>query len=758
MTWFGGGSRARAPRDGESADQPADQRAPGIAAVSVPGHGSVGVGGDNNGTITVAAPVQVRWPVAVGDSVPAEPSAFQQRTAVRARVDAARERQGTAALTQVLSGGGGVGKTQLAAAYARQALVDGIELVGWINASDPARIAAAYAEGAAQLLLPGVTGEDNEADARRFLRWLASAPVSWLIVLDGIEDVNAVGPWWPPTGRGGNGRCLATTRQRGATVTGAGRVAVDMDTYTGQEAEEYLVSRLTDANAAPEAGAPLGELAAALGRLPLALSHAAAYVINQGISCARYLELLTDERKALADVLPPTADTERYGREVAAALLLSVRAAAMTAPVGLAIPAMTLAAMFDPAGHPDSVWRGGMCAEYLRLWRDERLRKDRPGSSGEPVDADTAWAAMRVLHNYSLIDHDPSAGPRAVRVHALTGRATRENVVDGRELLTLAAGAALMELWPDDLHDQRALTSALIDNAEALAANSGDALWQSGAYALLYRAGMSQVRLGTPEDALAFWRRTAEQSARRLGPGHASVVSARTSLLAALINAGRFDEGIEEAQSVLETLRAADGDRLEESLAVSHSLAALLQHAGRLAEAITLQTEVVADARRALGSDDLLTLNAVNSLGHFLYIAEQPDRALEMAEQVIAACPRPTGNAQTLVLSARNNRAVVLSTGGRIGEAIEELTDIVARRTELLGHEHAETLVSRRNLAMCHGFDGRLHQAERELVQVIRLQKKHLGPQHPDTTASRQRLELIRVKIDSDRARQYPVS
>ena len=65
-----------------------------------------------------ARPRGVSWPVLVGQ-IPAAASVFQDRLVLRAQVDAARP----AGCSVVLSGGGGVGKSQLAASYADQAIL-----------------------------------------------------------------------------------------------------------------------------------------------------------------------------------------------------------------------------------------------------------------------------------------------------------------------------------------------------------------------------------------------------------------------------------------------------------------------------------------------------------------------------------------------------------------------------------------------------------------------------------------------------------
>ncbi|MFJ8437220.1 tetratricopeptide repeat protein, partial [Kitasatospora sp. NPDC094019] len=70
-------------------------------------------------------------PVRVG-TVPPLASAFQPREELQDQIDRARERNTTVVLTQVLSGGGGVGKSQLAAVCAHRAHTDGVDVLVWV--------------------------------------------------------------------------------------------------------------------------------------------------------------------------------------------------------------------------------------------------------------------------------------------------------------------------------------------------------------------------------------------------------------------------------------------------------------------------------------------------------------------------------------------------------------------------------------------------------------------------------------------------
>lgn len=289
------------------------------------------------------------WPLRVGQ-VPALASAFQPRPRLRDRIAEARAvgtrtdssagdgGGGGVVLTQVLSGGGGVGKSQLAASYADQAVRDRTDLVVWADASAPGAMIAAYAQAAARVQAPGVTGQpgDAEADARAFLDWAAATSRSWLVVLDDITDPAQAAAWWPAS-HTGTGWVLGTTRRRDPVLYGGGRHVVGIDVYEADEATSYLRQRLATAGKAHLVDDRAAALAQALGRLPLALSHAAAYMIDQRVTCGAYLDLYTTGAGKLDELMPDDPDGHRrtpdgHTRSITITLLLALDAADAQAP------------------------------------------------------------------------------------------------------------------------------------------------------------------------------------------------------------------------------------------------------------------------------------------------------------------------------------------------------------------------------------------------------------------------------------------
>ncbi|MFB7475240.1 tetratricopeptide repeat protein [Kitasatospora sp. NPDC056184] len=690
----------------------------------------------------------VRGPVRVG-SVPPLASAFQPREGLREEIDRARARHATVVLAQVLSGGGGVGKSQLAAAYAHRAHAEGVDVLVWVNAAETAQIVTAYAAAAKAVGARAAGGEDAESDAHAFLDWLAVADRAWLVVLDDLTDLEGARPWWPRPPAGESGRVLATTRRRDALVSGAGRAVVDIGTYTVGEAHAYLDERLTAAGAAHLLDPSAEDLVETLGRLPLALAHAAAYMINEDADCARYLRLFTDRSSRLDSLLPPDADTDGYGRRVTTSLLLALDAAQRREPAGLATPAIRLAAHLDPAGHPDLLWATTAVADHLTA---HRVPPPAGTATPEAATPEQARAALRLLHHYALLTHDAHDGHRAVRLHALTARAARETTPAADTPATVRAAAdALAEIWPEHEHTAApGLTAVLRANTSTLSTHAGDLLWRPGPHPALFAAGKSLNTAGLYAAAVAHWHQVAADAERLLGRSRPHTLTARANLATSYWQAGRTAEAIAIEERLLADHERLLGHDHPRTLTARANLAASYWQARRTDEAIDLLEQVLTDSQRVLGPDHPNTLATRHNLASSYREAGRTHEATGLLERVLDDAERLLGHDHPNTLTVRGALATAHRHAGRTDEAIAIEEQVLADRERLLGHDHPDTLGTRANLAVSYQNAGRLGEAIGLLRSVVDDQARVLGPTHLHATNSR--LWLARILVDRGRA------
>jgi hypothetical protein len=582
-------------------------------------------------------------------AVPRPADCFQGRE-VAARLEWAAEDGGTVVLTQVLAGMGGVGKTQLAAAYARRAWAEGVGVLVWVNAATRDGVVSAYADAALALGLRPADRDDPEKSAQAFLAWAeTTADRWWLVVLDDVRSPADMAGWWPPSAEpAAGGQVLVTTRLRAAALAGAGRQTVQVGTFTGAEARAYLHAKLGDRLSGSLADA----LAEDLGCLPLALAQAAAYITNEDIGVQRYQELLA--ARLLHEVVPEEGDlTDDQQRIISATWELSIDQADAARPIGLARPVLQLASVLDPAGIPQAVLSSPPALDYLATFVPEQ---------GHVVDEATVDVVLRVLHRYSLIDHDRAAVHREVRVHQLVQRATRENLnaqpglgPDLYAALVGTAADALLDLWPDVERDElgqvlRACTTALHDSA-------GAALWHQddGAHHVLFRAADSLGSTGQVTAARTAYTGLAATARDRLGPDHPHTLAARSDL------------------------------------------ARWRGEAGDAAGAVTAYEELLPDFLRLLGPDDPATLTVRHNLAFWRGVAGDAAGAVTAYEELLADLVRVLGPDHPETLAARNNLAARRGVAGDAAGAAAAFQELLADFLRVLGPDHPDTLAARNN-------------------------------------------------------------
>ncbi|MGW9452435.1 tetratricopeptide repeat protein, partial [Streptomyces sp. NPDC055632] len=625
-----------------------------------------------------ASAQSVAFPVVVG-AVPAAASRYQARSQ-SGLLRTALEDGGTAVLTGtptsdtgnndrtsqseaepgdarwVLSGLGGVGKTQIAAHHARTQIAEGqVDVVVWATATDRSGVLAAYAQTARVLgLTPPGAGEDDEQNAAVFLAWLQPRPASagtrvvrWLIVLDNITNPNHLTGLWPPASP--LGQTLATTRRRDAALRDRG-TRIDVDVFAPAEALAFLTRRLADYDHT-EPEDDLRALAHALGYLPLALAQAAAYLADTGHTAAAYRRMLTDRTARLAELIPDALPDDQE-LPVAAVWDLSVQHADTLPPAGLARPLLALLSVLSPDGIPTAL----IATETARVYLGQNTTGADPASKAtedrKQIEKRQVMQALSVLHRLSLIDHTSDA----IRVHALVQHTTRDTLTpEQHTTTTLAAADALLEAWPERPNHEA--LPVLVSNVSALHTAGPPRKEDDGLHTVLFTAGRTLGRTGQVTAAHTYFDHLHNTAHRLLGPDHPDTLTTRNNLAHWRGEAGDAQGAADAFDKLLDDRIRILGLDHPDTLITRSNLASRRGEAGDTQGATDAFDKLLNDQLRILGPDHPHTLTAQSNLAHWR------------------------------------------GTAGDLQGAIDALDELLDDYLRLLGPDHPDTLTTRGSLA-----------------------------------------------------------
>lgn len=702
---------------------------------------------------------------------PDVPPVFQPRAQAQDEIDTAWARAGNLAVvrTQVVRGDGGVGKSQLARHYfaasdARVRL--------WIDASSLDSLTSGYASGARELGLPG----DNDAErAQAFMTWLRSTEASWLVVLDDLSlDPAEVSRWWPPRTRSGN--TLVTTRRRDAGYDSTERTMVDLGVYTEPEAVDYVAARLAAhaADLPPGAAAQVASLVEALDRHPVALSLATAVIIDRQWTTTRYLRLLDDRTRTLADVLP---GEDAPGRKtIAATWSIAVERAAELCSYA---PAMADMVAF---GHPTQTPRCLFTTEAARGYIAATI--DPP--EAVLITDDQADDALSALRRVSLISTGADRWS-PVGVHALAQRAIRESMnVDRQSAAARALADAVAKNWPSVDTDPgigvplRAVVDHLIQVTE-LAVTP-----QNGIHPALLRAGKSLGQSGRPDLAVVYYDKLLRLSVASLGKIHRDTLLLRGEIAYWHAGTGNISRAIDESESLLEDQERILGRAHPTTFSTRRNVAWWKAELGNIADGVVFFEKLIDDMASVLDENHELQISVRQDLGYWrselgdvlggireLRIAYEaqlqtigphhPDTlmtrhqlarrraesgdisgGIEESRRLLVDEVRVLGPDHPYTLGTRGNIAWWLAKAGDTVGSLSEYSRLLSDRERVLGPDNPATLVTRSDIANWTAESGSIETGLRDLRAALSDQERVLGDGHPDTMTTRRRVAYWR--------------
>jgi tetratricopeptide (TPR) repeat protein len=616
--------------------------------------------------------------------------AFTGREGDLAQLATALQTGRTVALTQVLQGGGGVGKTTLAVEYAyRQRTL--FDIVWWIRAEEPATLVGDYANLGVACRIAETSESDQHLAAKAVRRWLEDHD-RWLLILDNAEDPDTELGLDVPLDRAVgllpqvvHGQVLITSRntswEEHAAVT-------ELEVFSPAEASTFLLARSgsTDEQAA-------AAVAGLLGWLPLALEQAGAYVRETRLPLSAYLARL---RQFPAITLAKGNPRDRNPADtVATTWQVSLE---RVQPIPGAVTLLEVCAFLGPEDIPRD-----LLIQHLSAAADEFT-----DLADDPFALDEAVGAVR---RYGLV----KVSEHALLMHRLLQQVIRDRLdPDRRADRTAGVVRLVREMFPADSTDPDTWPAYAQLLPHALTVTSHAEL------------------LDIEPDATAWLLTQAGLYLRQRG----DLQQARSLLERGLV--------IREAHS-----GAADLDTAQ-SL---NDLAIVLHEQGAYEQARILHERALAIRESQVGPDHLDTAQSLNSLGRTLHYQGELDRARSVHERALAIRQASLGDHQDTGWSLTDLALVLLDLGDLDGaRALQEqaLAILEAR----LGPDHPDTAHTVSRLATVLTRQGNLDRALPLHERALNIREARRGPDHPDTAHSLTNFgRALAARGDLDQAR-----
>ncbi|KAL8730232.1 MAG: hypothetical protein Q9166_004209 [cf. Caloplaca sp. 2 TL-2023] len=703
-----------------------------------------------------------------------------------------------------ISGFGGIGKSQIAIEYCyryKESEPDAHTL--WVYGGTIARFYQGYKRIAQQLDIPGWDDPDGSI-LELVCSWLSNTKDNYLLVVDNADNIEH---WWPGKYKSGgslddsskdlsrylpdtlgNSRVLITTRDSRV----AGRLArkgkpIAVEPMSDEEATTLFLSRLGDEQCSYDK-AEIRSLVEELDHVPLAISQAAAFIEENGVSISEYVTALQgeDAEEFLLEELDDIRRDEESLNSTFRTLKLSYDQIKQQKP--RAAELLCLLAMLDRQSIPKSLLKVAEVTTSLGVLQSFHLVTARAGSQSFQIHRLVQrFVQLSLLKDNGAQQWQEKAlacvskdYPTEIGVNEWTvcdALAPHVHIVTGYKYITTEARLDLAHLlcWAADFDIERGMYAQALERAEKslnifreLVPENDERLaastWLYGR--LLYYHNQSASETDAAAELLEKALRTAKYPSLTFGEtafelahlyydqcneerclqmGKASFECWRDSegpnsvrtldnmhdYALELAMLGHEEEGIAMWQEILERCPASDASETTKTIFTWRSMAGIAEFQDDAAMAEMFYANLITISNTLYYSEHVHVLDYRLSHAEQVMRQGQLEEATRLSETMLATCDSHSewrisaGCLQTIAECCRLKAAY--------GEEQTYRLRTLERHEKNLGGYHKDTIDATHELADCYVNNSRYPEAKDLYERVVSWRDTGLGRTHNDT-------------------------
>ncbi len=627
----------------------------------------------------------------------------------------------TAALSQpiAVSGMGGIGKTQTAVEYAYR-YREHYQAVLWLKSSTPEELAEDFA-GLAQLLqLPEQQVQEQSRVIAAVKQWLETH-TQWLLIFDNADDLPMVRNYIPLKC---SGHILLTTRAHAMSGIATKIEIPMMDDAEGIRLllqRAGLIKRTTPLEQVAKNDLQQArQIIEELGRLPLALDQAGAYIEETGESLESYLQLYRDQREDLLQWKSAIADHA----PVATTWTMALQNIEQYHPT--AIELIRFCAFLAPDMIPEELLPKAIVQLDIKLQaknNQNSLNKDALAKTVQQFDITLPLKDNQNFFNKDLLAKNGSQLD-------ITLQAKNNQSSLNKDIAALLKYSLI----------QRNTTTRTITIHRLVQVVIRDSI--SKAQKKKWAQQVVQVLEDIfPFDEVAPWTKSqkylshALQAAEYITQWSFTFTQARGLLnkLGAYFHArGQYREAeIFKKQNLIIIEKNVGLDHIETASSLNN-LGYLYNEQGNYQQAEPLLLRALAIWEKHLGPDHPNTASGLNNLGYLYSDQGKYQQAEPLLLRALTIREKHQGPDHPDTAHILNNLAVLYNNQGKHQTAEPLLLRVLSIRERHLGPDHPDTAHSLNNLGYLYNGQGKYSEAEPLLLRALSISEKQLGPDHPD--------------------------